>query len=128
MSHSSAQNPASANPAVDLTQLRSFTDGNAEMEERLATIYLDNADAIITGLKAICNDEPWDGEDWSRLTHKLKGMSANLGANILSALCKNAQHEEDHEQRQLHLSHINDALVEIIAYLKAEKVTHRIDE
>lgn len=78
---------------VDLTHLRQFTDGNPEEEKEFFDIFLTQAEEGVTHLSRHITDEY--NEEWKRTAHKLKGSAANLGANTLSNLCKEAENLAD---------------------------------
>lgn len=78
---------------VDLTNLRSMTDGDAELEKSLFEEFFLSFEKELVGL------EHSTGEDavpsWHARSHALKGISLNLGAQKLGELCKTAQDEEN---------------------------------
>lgn len=90
---SEAAKKMNGNMPVDLAHLRQFTDGNPEEEKEFFGIFLEQATDSITRLEAHTTDA-YD-EEWKRAAHKLKGSAANLGANILSGLCKQAETSAD---------------------------------
>ena len=86
-------NSADSKPPVDLAQLRLFTDGDLNEERELAQIFSDQAHESISNLQNAI--DTGDTELWRRASHRLKGASGNLGASVLSALCKNAEKAKD---------------------------------
>ncbi len=76
---------------VDLTNLRSMTDGDAEMEKALFDEFFSSFEAGIVALRA--NIEEAAAETWRKQAHALKGMALNLGAIKLGELCKKGQEE-----------------------------------
>ncbi len=74
---------------VDLTNLRSMTDGDPEMEKELFAEFCSSTEACIATLKGNCTEGA--NEAWRSSAHALKGTAINLGAEELSALCKRAQ-------------------------------------
>jgi HPt (histidine-containing phosphotransfer) domain-containing protein len=76
---------------VDLTNLRSMTDGDRELERALF-IEFNSAfqDGIASLRKAIAAN---DTSGWHQHAHALKGIALNLGAVLLAALCKEAQEQ-----------------------------------
>lgn len=79
---------AAASP-VDLSHLRTFTDGNREEEVMLFGIFLEKAYETVTTLEKSCNDNM--REDWRKAAHLLKGASGNLGATMLYNICQEAE-------------------------------------
>lgn len=75
--------------AVDLTNLRSMTGGDANLEKQLFDQFYDEFE---TGLQFLENYiQENNAEEWRRKSHALKGLALNLGAADLSSLCKKAQ-------------------------------------
>ncbi len=77
--------------AVDLTNLRSMTDGDVEMEKLLFEEFFSSFEDGIASLQT--NLENDVAETWRKQAHSLKGISLNLGAMELGELCKKAQDE-----------------------------------
>ncbi len=76
-------------PAVDLEQLRVFTNGDLEEEKALGELFLEQAGEIITALKDSISAGKNDA--WKSAAHRFKGSSGNLGAMKLHHLCKRAE-------------------------------------
>jgi HPt (histidine-containing phosphotransfer) domain-containing protein len=74
---------------VNLTNLRSMIDGDAEMEKALFEEFFSSFAAGIEALQANCTNS--DTEAWRKEAHALKGVALNLGAQNLGNLCKNGQ-------------------------------------
>jgi CheY-like chemotaxis protein/HPt (histidine-containing phosphotransfer) domain-containing protein len=90
------------NAAVDLEQLRLFTDGDKAEEKILADMFLEQAQEMIQILED--NIHPDNKEAWKSAAHRFKGSSGNLGANYLHHLCKRAEiHFEDSESKKLEM-------------------------
>lgn len=79
--------PAEPEPVIDLERLYSFTDGDAQLESELLTLYLCTADAYLARM----NQALGAGEPWTATAHALKGASANLGACRVMALALAAE-------------------------------------
>lgn len=77
------------NEPVDLTNLRSMTDGDKEMEKALFEEFFSSFKVGMATLQA--NTE--NAEAWRKEAHALKGVALNLGAMKLGELCKNGQDE-----------------------------------
>ncbi len=80
---------SSMNAHVDLTNLRSMTDGDKEMEEALFEEFLSSFELGMKTLAANTNEGI--SETWRKEAHALKGIALSLGANNLGTLCKIAQ-------------------------------------
>jgi len=95
--------------AVDIEQLRMFTDGDREEEKALAKLFSEQSDELLTILqKSIAQDKQ---EAWKFAAHCFKGSSGNLGAMQLYHLCKDAEmHFEDEEHKK----------IEMLAAIKSE--------
>ncbi len=76
-------------PAVDISQLRMFTDGDAEEEKALAEIFMQQADEMIKILESSTTMN--QAETWKSAAHRFKGSSGNLGAMRLYNICKKAE-------------------------------------
>ena len=63
---------------VDLTNLRTITDGDKEMEELLFAQFRESGDATLQAMQDGCIDGPSEG--WRKAAHAVKGTSYNLGA------------------------------------------------
>ena len=75
-------------PVIDLEHLRSFTDGDPQLEDELLTLFLSTADTYLARMaQALATGEPW-----TAAAHALKGASANLGACRVMALALAAEH------------------------------------
>ena len=74
---------------VDLTNLRSMTDGDAEMERLLFQEFYSAFENGIQRLEVSFTDA--QAETWRKESHALKGVALNLGAAKLGQLCKNGQ-------------------------------------
>src|SRR4051812_42915758 len=74
---------------VDLTNLRTMTDGDMEMEKELFKEFYTSFETGMGTLQAHCDGE--SSEAWRKEAHALKGIALNLGADKLGALCKTGQ-------------------------------------
>ena len=74
---------------VNLTNLRSMTDGDVEMEQQLFKEFCGSFENGLSVLNRSCEDSAADA--WRIQSHALKGISLNLGADKLGFLCKKAQ-------------------------------------
>ncbi|MEQ1706134.1 MAG: hypothetical protein ABL867_09225, partial [Rickettsiales bacterium] len=63
---------------VDLDNLRSMTDGDAEMEKILFEEFFSCFDTAIINMQNNYGED--NREEWRKDAHALKGISMNLGA------------------------------------------------
>lgn len=76
---------------VDLANLRSMTEGDAEMEKELFEQFNISFQSGISSLEESMQKN--NTEAWRREAHALKGIALNLGAEKLGELCKAAQEQ-----------------------------------
>lgn len=74
---------------VNLERLRSYTDGNIEEERIFFNIFIEQARETLNILEKTLKDH--NEQAWCQAAHKLKGSSANLGAEQLAELCQIAE-------------------------------------
>jgi len=74
---------------IDLTQMRSFTDGDMAAERELIHNFISQSDKNIVRLTA--NRIEGSAVAWVEAAHMLKGGAAGIGAVELSRLCAIAQ-------------------------------------
>jgi CheY-like chemotaxis protein len=82
----------SAQPPVNLSHIHSYADGDQEEENMLFSLFIDQAKNSVQSLKE--NLEIQNHAGWCHAAHKLKGASANLGAEQLAELCQMAEHHD----------------------------------
>ncbi|MFM9891038.1 MAG: ATP-binding protein [Rickettsiales bacterium] len=85
--------PLDTLPAVDLAQLRLFTDDDPAEEKALAELFLDQAQMLITLLQDSTDTHAQDA--WKSAAHRFKGSAGNLGATALYQICKTAETQAD---------------------------------
>lgn len=74
---------------IDLTHFRSFTEGDAQLERELGSLYLSTASIY---LDEICRAVE-ENRDWRNAAHALKGASANIGARDIAALAERSERD-----------------------------------
>ncbi len=79
---------------LNLERLDDFTDGCAEAELQLLTIFIESLETDIKGLQESFNSH--DFERWDSFAHKLYGGSAHIGATAMAEICDQAQCLGDH--------------------------------
>lgn len=76
---------------IDLSLLEAFTEGNLNDEKMFSDAFLSGGEGCLKIMQDyIIKGEKTD-KDWNGAVHKLKGSSAQIGANRLSTLCFNAE-------------------------------------
>lgn len=75
---------------VDLTKLRTFTDGDKDTEKEFIAIFITQSDKNVQILEESCVDGK--GEAWREAAHMFKGGAGGIGAETLRGLCEEAQH------------------------------------
>jgi CheY-like chemotaxis protein/nitrogen-specific signal transduction histidine kinase/HPt (histidine-containing phosphotransfer) domain-containing protein len=87
---------------VDMEQLRMFTDGDLTEEKALSTLFLDQAQEMISLLQQSTSEDKH--AVWKSAAHRFKGSSGNLGAMKLHHLCMHAEtHFKDSEAKKLEM-------------------------
>jgi DNA-binding response OmpR family regulator len=83
--------PAMTQPEapLDLQHLRSFTEGDEQLEHELATLYVSTASVYLEEMRRAVRA----GGSWQRAAHALKGASANIGARDIAALAARSERE-----------------------------------
>lgn len=76
---------------VNLDNLHEMTSGDTALEKELFEVYITTAQDCLDQLKT--NTSAENEEVWRTQAHSLKGMSLNLGAEKLGAICATAQTE-----------------------------------
>lgn len=76
---------------VNLSNLRSMTDGDPELERVLFDEFFSSFEEGISVLDG--STEASASEIWYKQSHALKGIALNLGAEKLGELCKKGQEE-----------------------------------
>lgn len=103
---------------VDLTDLRTMTDGDPELELVLFDEFCSSGKRLIQTMA----DHSADGaaEEWRNAAHALKGSAYNVGALALGNLCKQAQDnpEAPQHEKKLLIESIQSEFTQVEAYLK----------
>lgn len=80
---------------VDIEHLNMFTEGDPEEEQELLDLFFEQAEISVSELQAALDSG--DIEAWKKAAHRLKGAAANLGANMLSGVCAEAEEHYESE-------------------------------
>lgn len=87
-------------PIVDLHYLKKYTNGDKDLLQELIDAFKETAEEGLQDLKnSVDTDDP---AMWKNAAHKLKGSAGYVGAEVLKALCSQAQNMEHitHAQRK----------------------------
>ncbi|MGE3624285.1 MAG: ATP-binding protein, partial [Bdellovibrionales bacterium] len=87
----------SDNPA-DLTLLKSFSEGDPEMERQLIQAFVEQSEKNMRSLADLGGQG--DIKPWQEAAHMFKGGAAGIGAKRLAGLCNEAQHFSGTPQEQ----------------------------
>jgi PAS domain S-box-containing protein len=102
---------------VDIEHLNIFTGGDKKEERELTALFFEQAKySVITLQDTLSKD---DGEGWKMAAHKLKGASANFGANMLSQYAfdaEQAQYEDKNFKRRMY-NLINDEIAKVAKFM-----------
>lgn len=108
---------------IDLSHLDLFTDGDLEQEKMLADVF------ISVGLDSIQILEDHlagkkSAEEWRMAAHKLKGSSAQIGANKLSAVCLLAEKSvnDNEQEKNQYLQDIKQGLGDVAFFFKKRHI------
>ena len=75
--------------SVDLSQLRTFTDGDKAVEKELIQLFMQQSEENMQVLEK--SKAEGDSKAWKESAHALKGESGAMGAETLRKLCEQAQ-------------------------------------
>lgn len=102
---------------VQAERLREFTDGDAQLERELTSLYLSTATLYLDEMRGSFGN----AEDWTRTAHALKGASANIGAVEVARLAAEAERAGPTPTR---LAGLEDALEDVRRFFR-ERAANR---
>ncbi len=104
---------------VNLENLREMTGGDPDLEKELFSVYLQGSEDCLTAMQASTGGG--QEETWRAQAHAWKGMSLNLGAAALGALCAQAQMnpQASEADKKALLAQITDEYAKVKAFLSA---------
>jgi signal transduction histidine kinase/CheY-like chemotaxis protein len=99
---------------IDMEHLELFTEGDLDQEKILTDVFFAVGQKALEAMKAHVDGQNPD-DAWNAAAHKLKGSSAQIGANSLSALCLKAEHESllSKDQKREMLSEIESSFMKL---------------
>ncbi|MDR3425191.1 MAG: ATP-binding protein [Alphaproteobacteria bacterium] len=118
-SNAAPENQKAVEPSpIDLTQLRTFTEGDESLEKELIRIFVQQSDENLQTLGVSRIDGACKA--WVEAAHMFKGGAASIGAVTLSALCAKAQNMPNcaKDERAAIFTEIADAYENVKEYLK----------
>ena len=103
---------------IDLGIMKSFSEGNPDIEKQLVGLFIAQSDINIKKLADSISKE--DCTDWSEAAHSLKGGSGGIGAAKLRRLCEEAQEmtKSTEKQRREMFEEINLNYRQVVDYLR----------
>jgi CheY-like chemotaxis protein len=103
--------------AVDMEHLREFTEGDANEESEFFELFLKHSKISISALEESLGNK--NDKEWEQAAHKLKGASANLGANRLANHCSAAEkiYDATTQEKVEVLNKIKDELSRVEKFL-----------
>lgn len=116
------KSPEGTDNIIDMAHLEFFTDGDLEQEKILADVFmkvgLDSLQTLEDHIQGMNQND-----SWRMASHKLKGSSAQVGANKLSEYCLAAERaiDESLEQKALLLKDVKRGLEEVSLFFKARQ-------
>lgn len=111
------EKPAGADASVDLSILKTFSEGDIDLEKKFIGIFIEQSNKNIKTLAE--NRANADTKPWHDAAHMFKGGSSSIGANTLAALCNQAEHFEGTMQEKAALfEKIESEYIRVQAHLK----------
>lgn len=119
------QQEASELSTLDLTILRTFSEGDKEVEREFAEIFVEQSQLHLQKLSAFCISG--ESQEWKEAAHLLKGGSATMGAMKMRAFCAEAQEMlvATKKSRQAILKSINQEFAEVCNTLQEMELIRR---
>jgi HPt (histidine-containing phosphotransfer) domain-containing protein len=103
--------PTNRTEAMRVERLQEFTDGDAQLERELSSLYLSTATLYLDEMRASLTN----AEEWRRTAHALKGASGNIGAVEVARLAAEAERSDPAPDR---LAGLEDALEEVRRFFR----------
>jgi HPt (histidine-containing phosphotransfer) domain-containing protein len=102
---------------LDVSKLRSFSEGDAAMEKELVGVFISQSDINLQTLADTCAGEKISA--WQEAGHMFKGGALGIGAENLAALCNEAQHMDGTaDERTALFEKINAEYARVKAHLR----------
>ncbi|MAR56979.1 MAG: hypothetical protein CMM93_07330 [Rickettsiales bacterium] len=86
---SAVQPVAPTSELFDLVHLQGFTDNDADLQYEFISVFLTSVAEEMQALTHAFKQQDW--ECWAKTAHKLHGIAANIGAQLLASYCDEAQ-------------------------------------
>jgi CheY-like chemotaxis protein/HPt (histidine-containing phosphotransfer) domain-containing protein len=120
----SSQNSSATETIVNLEHLELFTEGDLDQEKIISDAFLSAGQSSLEVMRFHLDGQKTE-EDWNRAAHKLKGSSAQIGADSLSVLCLNAEKESSNlplEEKKTLLAEIEIEFRRVKAFFESRQV------
>lgn len=117
--------PVTDNQApIDLSIMRSFTNGNTVLEKELLQVFIEQTDENMALLRQHASHES-EVTQWCDVAHMIKGGAGSIGAAALTKLADQAQymHEATHQARQEKQEEIEQSYQQVRSYILAHHMT-----
>ena len=107
---------------VDFSIIKSFSEGDVEMEKEFISVFLMTSQESLQQLSNSCIDG--ENHEWIEAAHKLKGGAGNVGANKLRELCAVAQDmtSSSREERLAIYSKIENEYQQVVSCFRGKKL------
>ncbi len=116
LSPSHSQGDAESHVPVDLSMLKTFSEGDIDMEKSLIHVFVEQSDKNIKTLSEYRAQS--DVQAWQDAAHMLKGGAGGIGAKLLAELCNEGQHFTGNVTEQAALfEKINAEYIRVKEYL-----------
>jgi signal transduction histidine kinase/DNA-binding response OmpR family regulator len=92
---------------VDLTNMNLFTEGDLDQEKIMTDAFFESGEESLAVLKAHVDGKNNDNS-WKSAAHRLKGSTAQIGANALSSFCIQAEQrcQSSSDEKETIFAHI----------------------
>lgn len=106
---------------IDLTHFRSFTEGDAQLERELGSLYLSTAAVYLDEMRRAVEEN----RDWRSAAHALKGASANIGAKDIAALAERSEHDPPSDET---LAQLRSSIDHVRAFFERQQHSSTLHE
>ena len=108
--------PDGGTKPVDLAYLGRFTLGNTELEREVLFLFVEHGPRYLDAMRTATS-----AKDWHAGAHTLKGAARGIGAWRVARSAEAAERfvwDRDVDRRVFALDHIQEALDEVIGYIR----------
>lgn len=83
---------------LNMDALREITDGDPDIERTFVEMFMKSLKGALDRLAPLVEYDP--GQNWPGVIHELKGVAANIRAETLHGICRQAEQATDRAGRQ----------------------------